>query len=129
MTDPLAWAADVFAPFNMVWRPAPAKAPAVRVLGRTPDDRALIDVTIRGSKVIAASAVVPIKPEYTPMLVYLLAVLVEQATRDEAGLWTARALNALMRSRPSNVTRAWHQWQATLTTTAVGMLAMQVRSV
>lgn len=125
--DPLTWAADVFAPFNMAWQPAPAKSPAVRVLGRTPGEQALLDVTIRGSKVIAASAVVPIKPEYTPMLTFLLAALIDQATRDEADLWTARALNALMRSRPSNVTRTWHQWRVTLTTTAVGVLTMQVR--
>lgn len=125
--NPLTWAADVFAPFNMVWQPAPAKAPAVRVLGRTPDEQALVDVTIRGKKVIAASAVVPIKAEYTPMLVFLLAVLVESATREEADRWLARALNHLRRDRPGDAMGFWHQWRVTLTTTTVGLLAVRVR--
>lgn len=125
--DPLAWAVDVFAPFNMVWRPAPAKAPAVRVLGKTPDEHALIDVTIRGSKVIAASAVVPILPEYTPMLVYLLAVLVDQATREEADRWLARGLGALRKDRPSEIMRPWFGWRIALGTTRYGLLTMQVR--
>lgn len=127
MTDSITWAADVFAPFNLTWKEAPAKRGTVRVLGASADEQALLDVTIRGSKLIAASAVVPIKPEYTPMLTFLLAVLVERATMQEADLWVARGLNALMRSRPSEVTRPWHQWHVTLTTTAIGLLTMQVR--
>lgn len=125
--DPLAWTSDVFAPFNMAWQLAPAKAPIARVLGKTPDEQALIDVTIRRDKVVAASAVVPIKPEYTPMLVFLLAVLVESATREEADRWLARGLAALRKDRPSEVTRPWHQWRVELATNVLGLLMMQVR--
>lgn len=127
MIDPFTWAADVFAPFNMAWRLAPAKPPTVRVLGKTPDEQALIDVTIRGNKVIAASAVVPINPEYTPMLTFLLAMLVESATREEADRWLARGLGALRKDRPSEVTQPWHQWRVVLTTNALGLLTMGVR--
>lgn len=127
MTDPIAWATEVFKPFNMAWKLAPAKKGAVRVLGTTPDQQALLDVTIRGAALIAASAVVPIKPEYTPILTFLLAVLVESATRSEADQWLARALDALRRDKPSEVTQPWHQWRVTLTTTAVGLLTVQVR--
>ncbi len=127
MTDPIAWAADVFAPFNLAWKPAPVRSPAVRVLGSSVDQQALIDVTIRAGKVIAASAVTPIKPEYTPMLTYLLAALVERATREEADRWLARALGALRRDQPSEIVRPWHQWRVTLTTTAIGLLTVQVR--
>lgn len=125
--NPLAWAADAFAPFNMAWRTAPAKAPVVRVLGKTPDEQALLDVTIRGSKLVAVSAVVPIKPEYTPLLTFLLAVLVESATREEADRWLARGLGALRKDRPSEVTRPWFGWRVTLMTNVLGLLTMQVR--
>lgn len=123
----VAWATSTFAALNMTWREAPATFPAVRVLGTTADQAALMDVTIRRGKVVKASAVVPVKPEYTPLLVFLLAVLVEQATRQEADQWLARALDRLKRDKPSNVTAPWHQWRITLTTTALGLLTMQVR--
>lgn len=123
----VAWATDAFAPFNMVWKEAPTKKGTVRVLGKTPDEQALLDVTIKGSKVIAASAVVPIKPEYTPLLTFLLAVLVEQATRQEADAWLKRALDRLRRDRPSETIGPWHQWRVTLTTTTLGLLTMQVK--
>lgn len=125
--DPIAWAADVFAPFNLAWREAPAKHGAVRVLGTTADGLALLDATIKAGKVIAASAVVSIKPEYTPLLTFLLAVLVEGATREEADAWLARGLGALRKDRPSEIARPWHQWCVTLTTTTLGLLTMQVR--
>lgn len=123
----LAWAAPTFAALNLTWKEAPAKFPAVRVLGTTADQQALMDVTIRHGKVVKASAVVPIKPEYTSMLVFLLAVLVEKATRPEADQWLARALDRLKRDKPSQVAVSWHQWRVTLTTTAIGLLAVQVR--
>ena len=123
----VAWATDVFAPFNMAWKEAPAKRGSVRVLGTTADKQALLDVTIRDGKVIAASAVVPIKPEYTPLLTFLLAVLVEQATREEADQWLKRALDRLRRDRPSETIGPWHQWRVTLTTTTLGLLTMRVR--
>lgn len=130
MTDPfnaVAWAADAFAALNMTWREAPAKKGHTRVLGNTADQQALMDVTIRGQSIVAASAVVPVKPEYTPMLVFLLAVLVEDATRLEADQWLGRALNRLRRDKPSTVTIPWHQWRVTLTTNALGLLTMRVR--
>lgn len=125
--DPVAWAAQVFAPFNMSWKLAPAKKDRVRVLGVTPDQQALLDVTIKGKTVVAASAVVPILPEYTPLLTFLLSVLVEQATLAEADAWLARALDSLRRDRPSSVTRPWHRWRVTLTTNQLGLLTVQVR--
>jgi hypothetical protein len=127
MTDPIAWATDTFADLNLTWKAAPVTFPAVRVLGNSADQAALMDVTIRNGKVIRASAVVPIRPEYTPMLTFLLAVLVERATRHEADAWLARQLNRLKRNRPSEVSAPWHQWRVTLTTTAVGLLTVQVR--
>lgn len=125
--DPVAWASSTFAALNMTWREAPATFPAVRVLGTTADQAALMDVTIRRGKVVKAAAVVPVRPEYTPLLVFLLAVLVEQATRQEADQWLARALDRLKRDKPSDVTAPWHQWRVTLTTTAIGLLTIQVR--
>lgn len=125
----VAWAADVFAPFNMAWKEAPAKKGAVRVLGSSADQQALLDVTIRGSKVIAASAAVPVRPEYTPMLTFLLAVLVESATRQEADAWLARGLNRLRRDRPSETIAPWHQWRVVLATTSLGLLTMQIGQV
>lgn len=127
MTDPAAWAASTFAALNLTWKEAPAKKGAVRVMSTTADQAALMDVTIRGGRVIAASAVVPIKAEYTPMLTFLLAVLVEKATRQEADQWLARAVDRLRRDKPSQATQPWHQWRVTLTTTALGLLTMQVR--
>lgn len=127
MTDPVAWATDTFAALNLTWKTAPAKFPAVRVLGATADQAALMDVTIRNGKVIKASAVVPIRAEYTPMLTFLLAVLVENATRPEADAWLSRQLNRLRRDKPSEVSAPWHQWRVTLTTTALGLLTVQVR--
>jgi len=127
MTDPIAWASEVFAPFNLSWKEAPAVGIARRVLGNSADRQAIVDVTIRAGKVIAASAVVPIKPEYTPLLMFLLAVLVESATRQEADAWLARGLNRLRRDRSSAVVYPWHDWRVTLTTTAIGLLTMQVR--
>lgn len=118
---------DAFAPFNLDWQTVPAKRGGVRVLGKTADEQALLDVTIKGSKVIAASSVVPIKPEYTPMLTFLLVVLVERATRQEADAWLARALGRLRRDKPSETIGPWYQWRVTLTTTAIGLLTVQVR--
>jgi len=123
----IAWASEVFAPFNLSWKEAPAKKGATRVLGNSADQQAIVDVTIRAGKVIAASAVVPVKPEYTPLLTFLLAVLVERATRQEADAWLARALGRLRRDKPSETIAPWHQWRVTLTTTTIGLLTIQVR--
>lgn len=125
--DPVAWAADAFAALNLSWKQAPAKKGAVRVLGNSADQAALMDLTITGSRIVGASAVVPVRPEYTPMLTFLLAVLVQQATRQEADAWLARALNRLRRDRPSETTAPWHGWRVTLTTNTLGLLTMQVR--
>lgn len=125
--DAVAWASSTFAALNLTWKEAPTKFPAVRVLGTTADQAALMDLTIRRGKVVKASAVVPVKPEYTPMLTFLLAVLVEKATRQEADQWLARGLDRLKRGKPSEVMAPWHQWRVTLTTTAIGLLTMQVR--
>lgn len=125
--DAVAWATSTFAALNLTWKEAPAKFPAVRALGTTADQAALMDVTIRRGKVVKASAVVPVRAEYTPLLVFLLAVLVEKATRQETDQWLARGLNRLRRDKPSQVTAPWHQWRVTLTTTAIGLLTMQVR--
>jgi hypothetical protein len=116
-----------FVPFKLTWKLAPAKRGAVRVLGNSADQQAIVDVTIKGSKVIAASAVVPIKPEYTPLLTFLLAVLVEGARLPEADAWLARGLRGLRQDRPSEVTRPWHQWRVTLNATTIGLLTMQVK--
>lgn len=128
MTDPVAWATDAFQALNMAWQLAPAKKDRSRVLGKTRDERALMDVTIKLERVIAASAVVPIQAEYTLLLTFLLAVLVEQATRQEADAWLARSLQRLRRDRPSETAAPWHQWRVILTTNALGLLTMQVRS-
>lgn len=125
--DAVTWATSTFAALNLTWKDAPATFPAVRVLGTTADQAALMDLTIRRGKVVKASAVVPVKPEYTPLLVFLLAVLVKDATRQEADAWLARALDRLKRDKPSQVTAPWHQWRVTLTTTAIGLLTVQVR--
>lgn len=126
--DPIAWVTDVFAPFSLTWQRAPARPGAVRVLGRSADQQALLDVTLRGDRVTAASTVTPIRAEYTPLLVFLLTVLVRDATPTEADAWLARALDRLRRDRPSETTAPWHQWRVTLTTTAIGVLTMQVRA-
>lgn len=99
----------------------------MRVLGNTPDKQALLDVTIKGSRVVAASAVVPILPAYTVLLTFLLSVLVQEATLAEADAWLARALDGLRRDKPSDTTRPWHRWRVMLTTNALGLLTMQVR--
>lgn len=130
MTDPsnpVAWAIDAFAALNMTWKEAPAKPRHTRVLGVAADLQAVMDVTIKGRSIVGASAVVPVKPEYTPMLVFLLAVLVEKATREEADQWLARALDKLRRDKPSETTQPWHKWRVTLTTTSLGLLTMRVR--
>lgn len=127
VADPVAWASDAFSALNMTWQPAPSKKDRVRVLGKTRDDRALMDVTIKLDRVVVASAVVPILPEYTPLLTFLLAVLVKDATRDEADKWLARHLDKLRRDKPSETTQPWHQWRVSLTTNALGLLTMQVR--
>ena len=127
MTDPIAWASEAFAPFNLTWKTAPTKAPAVRVLGNSADRNALLDVTIRHGAVIGASAVVPVAPEYTPLLTFLLAVLVKDATRPEADAWLARQLNKLRRDRPSVVAAPWHRWRVVLTTNQLGLLTVQVK--
>ena len=127
MVDPVAWAADAFSALSLTWKDAPAKAPTVRVLGTTADQQALMDVTVRRGKLVAASAVVPIRAEYTPMLTFLLAALVTDATRQEADAWLARQLNRLRRDRPSQVRAPWHQWWVVLTTNALGLLTVQVR--
>lgn len=127
VADPVAWATDVFSALNMTWQIAPAKPRHTRVLGKTADQQALMDMTIRGKNIIGASAVVPVRPEYTPILVFLLTVLVEQATQREADQWLARALDRLRRDKPSETTQPWHRWRVTLTTTALGLLTMKVR--
>jgi hypothetical protein len=127
MTDPVAWAADAFAALNLTWKDAPAKFPRARALGVTADKAALMDVTTRRGKLIAASAVTPVKAEYTPLLTFLLAALVERATLPEADQFLARQLGRLRRDRPSQISAPWHQWRVTLTTTALGLLTMQVR--
>ncbi len=127
MTDPIAWASEVFAPFNLAWKEAPAKRGTTRLLGATADQAALVDVTIRHSRVVAASAVLPIDAAYTAMLVWLLAVLVDTATRKEADAFLARALSRLRRDRPSETAAPWHRWRVILTTNTLGLLTMQVR--
>lgn len=122
-----AWAAHAFAALNLTWRQAPAKKGAARALGTTADKAALMDVTIRGAKLIAASAVVPVKPEYTPMLTFLLAALVQDATMPEADAALARWLNKLRRDKPSETIAPWHQWRVTLATNQLGLLTMQVK--
>lgn len=123
----IAFASEAFAPFNLTWKDAPAKAPAVRALGSSADRNALLDLTIRHGAIVGASAVVPIKPEYTPLLVFLLAVLVKDATRPEADAWLARQLNKLRRDRPSVVAAPWHRWRVVLTTNQLGLLTVQVK--
>jgi hypothetical protein len=125
--ESVAWAATAFAALNLSWKLAPAKKGAVRVLGVTKDEAALMDLTIRGERVRAASAVVPIKPEYTLLLTFLLAALVEKATLQEADAWLARALNRLRKDRPSETVAPWHGWRVILTTNTLGLLTMQVR--
>lgn len=125
--NPVAWASSTFTALNLTWKEAPAKLPAVRVLGTTADQQALMDLTIRGRSIVAASTVMPVKPGYTPMLTFLLAVLVEKATREEADKWLARALDRLRRDKPSETTQPWHRWRVTLTTTSLGLLTMKVR--
>jgi hypothetical protein len=125
--DRVAWGSTAFAALNLTWMVAPAQPGAVRVLGTTKDQAALIDVTIRGTRVTAASAIVPIRAEYTPLLTYLLAVLVETATLHEADAWLARGLNRLRRDGPSATIASWHQWRVTVTTNTLGLLTMQVR--
>jgi hypothetical protein len=115
MTDPVAWAADAFSALNLTWKAAPAKRGALRALGATADQAALLDVMIRSGKLVAASAVVPIRPEYTPMLTFLLASLVERATLPEADKALARWLDQLRRDKPSQTIAPWHQWRVTLT--------------
>lgn len=127
MIDHVQWATDTFAVLNLSWKEAPAKFPAGRVLGTTADQAALMDVTIKGHSIVGASAVVPVKPEYTPMLVFLLAVLAKDATRQEADQWLARALDRLKRDMPSQVTQPWHQRRVTLTTNTLGLLTVQVQ--
>jgi hypothetical protein len=125
--DSVAWAADAFAALNLSWKLAPAKKGAVRVLGNTADTAALMDLTIKGTRIVGASAVVPIQPEYTLLLTFLLAALVEQATLQEADAWLARGLNSLRNDRPSDTVRPWHGRRVILTTNALGLLTMQVR--
>lgn len=127
MTDPVAWATDAFASLNMAWQLAPSKKDRVRVLGKTRDERALMDVTIKHERIIAASAVVPIQGEYALPLTFLLAVLVHGATREEADAWLTRALGRLRRDRVSDTIGTWHQWRVSLMTNALGLLTMQVR--
>ena len=127
MTDPVAWASDAFAALNLTWKAAPAKKERLRVLGTTADGAALMDITILRERIIAASTVVPIKAEYTPLLIFLLAALVKDATRDEADKWLARHLDKLRRDKPSDTIGPWHQWRVILTTNALGLLTMQVR--
>lgn len=127
MTDPVAWASDAFQALNMAWQLAPSKKDRVRVLGKTRDDRALMDVTIKHERIIAASAVVPIQAEYTLLLTFLLTMLVEPATLVEADAWLARALNRLRKDRPSETGAPWHQWRVMLTTNTLGLLTMRVR--
>lgn len=126
-SDPVAWATTAFAALNLSWKLAPAKRGAVRVLGGSADQQALMDLTIKGDRIIAASAVTPVRAEYTPMLTFLLAVLVEQATLPEADAFLARSLDRLRRDRPSETIAPWHQWRVILTTNALGLLTMQVR--
>lgn len=125
--DGVAWAAGAFAALNLTWRLARAKRDHTRVLGKTADEQALMDVTMRNDKLVAASAVVPIKPEYTPMLVFLLAALVSDATMAEADQALARWLTKLRRDKPSETIAPWHQWRVTLATNRFGLLTMQVR--
>lgn len=127
MTDPLAWAADAFAALNLTWKQAPAKRGTVRVLGSSANQAALVDLMIKGSRIVGASAVVPIRAEYTPLLTFLLAVLVEKATRQEADQWLARALGRLRKDRPSDTVQPWHGWKVVITTNTLGLLTMQVR--
>lgn len=123
----IAWATDAFSALNLTWKDAPAKQGQRRVLGTTTDQSAIVDLTVKGSAIVAASAVVPIKAEYTPLLTFLLAVLVEKATRSEADAWLARQLNKLRRDRPSVVAAPWHQWRVVLTTNQLGLLTVQVK--
>lgn len=130
VTDPrnaIAWVAGAFAALNMTWKEAPAKPRHTRVLGTTADQQALLDVTIRGQSIVDASAVVPVKAEYTPLLVFLLTVLTLNATQQEADQWLARALDKLRRDKLSETTQPWYRWRVTLTTTALGLLTMKVR--
>lgn len=127
MTDPVAWASDAFSALHLTWRAAPAKKGAARALGVSADQQALVDLTLKYDKLIGASAVVPVKAAYTPMLTFLLAALVQDATLPEADAWLARALNRLRRDKPSETIAPWHQWRVTLTTTSLGLLTMQVR--
>lgn len=127
MIDLVAWASDAFSALHLTWQLAPAKTPAVRVLGKTTDGGALMDVTMRREKVIGASAVVPIKAEYTLMLTFLLASLVQGATREEADRWLARQLRRLPQQRIGQVMARWHQWRVVLATNQFGLLTMQVR--
>lgn len=127
MENLVAWATDAFQSLNLIWKDAPTKAPNQRVLGHTADKAALMDLTIRHGKVFTASAVVPVKPEYTPMLTLLLAALVEGGTLTEADAFLARTLNRLKRDRPSAVTTVWHRWRVIVTTNQLGLLTLQVK--
>lgn len=127
MIDLVAWATDAFSALNLTWKDAPAKQGQRRVLGSSADQSALVDLTVKGSAIVAASAVVPIKAEYTPLLTFLLAVLVEKATREEADKWLSRQLKKLRRDRPSVVAAPWHQWRVVLTTNSLGLLTVQVK--
>lgn len=126
MTDSVAWAADAYAALNLTWRAAPSRHGA-RALGTTADQAALMDVTIKHDRLIGASAVVPIKPEYTLMLTFLLASLVKDATMAEADAWLARQLRRLPQRRVGDVSAFWYQWRVVLTTNALGLLTMRVR--
>ena len=124
------WAQGLYTPFALTWeeaKPLP-KLRGMRVLGRAPNDAALVDIScdIVRQSVKQVSMVCPIGGDYVHLVTHTLALLHPKATLRDADHWYARVLTGMSAKAPRRL-RAWGIWLVDIQITAQGLMAILIR--
>jgi hypothetical protein len=123
--DALTWAQSVYAPFALTWEAAKPLQKGVRVIGRAPEDAAVVDISLSTRRAIRSlSLVCPIATDYVLLLNHTLALIHPRATIADADHWLAQRLT-LLKQRP-RVLATWGAWTVDMRVTQ-GLMAILMK--
>lgn len=118
--EAIAWSQDIFRQFALTWEVLEQlpNDPALRLRGRT--GAGILDLTLHQDRMVRrVTIVVPVRPEYTALVVYTLATLA-QVTHSQADAFVAQVLRSLALARlPGKRTVRWGNWQAEVSTAVI----------
>lgn len=124
--EAIAWGQDGWRQFNLTWEMV-EDLPGVHLRGRTENQSGILDITLdpEARTVTRITIVAPIKPEYTPLMVYTLATIAN-ARMQGADTFFAQVLDQLSRKRLSQRVVKWGMWRVEVSTVAHGLLTVVI---